>query len=76
MKKYFKSLLFDIRFRIARREANRLRAVTGCKHLVICFDGRPLVTSKRRIKELVADGYFRKGVRAADIERNAIYSTI
>lgn len=76
MRKYFKALFFDFRLRHARREADRRRALSGRKHLVVVLNGRPEVVSKQHVKNLVREGMYRRGVKAADIERAAIYSTI
>lgn len=76
MRKYFKALIFDFRLRHARREADRRRALSGRKQLVVVLNGRPEVVSKQHIKNLVREGVYRRGVSAADIERAAIYSTL
>ena len=66
---YFRAVVFDC-------EADRRRAVSGQKHLVINLNGRPVVVSKQHIKRLVREGVYRKGVTAADIEAIAIYRTV
>lgn len=76
MVKFFKALIFDFRLRHCRREADRRRALSGQKQLVITLDRRPVVVSKQHVKRLVREGVYRKGVTAADIEKAAIYSTI
>lgn len=76
MIKFFKALIFDFRLRHCRREADRRRAISGCKQLVITLNRRPIVVSKQHIKRLVREGVYRKGVSAADIEKSAIYVTI
>ncbi len=75
MVKFFKALVFDFRLRHCRREADRRRALSGQKHLVITLNRRPMVVSKQHIKSLVREGMYRKGVTAADIEKAAIYVT-
>ena len=73
---YFRALIFDCRLRHCRREADRRRALSGQKQLVIVLNRRPVVVSKQHIKQLVREGMYRKGVTAADIEAKAIYRTI
>lgn len=75
MVKFFKALVFDFRLRHCRREANRRRAISGQKQLVITLNRRPMVVSKQHIKSLVREGMYRKGITAADIEKAAIYVT-
>ena len=76
IKTYFRAVVFDCRLRHCRREADRRRAVSGQKHLVINLNGRPVVVSKQHIKRLVREGVYRKRVTAADIEAIAIYRTV
>lgn len=73
MVKFFKALVFDFRLRHCRREADRRRALSGQKQLVITLNRRPMVVSKQHIKSLVREGMYRKGITAADIEKAAIY---
>ncbi len=76
IKAYFRAVVFDCSLRHCRREADRRRALSGQKHLVIVLDRRPVVVSKQLIKRLVRDGVYRRGVTAADIEAKAIYRTV
>lgn len=76
IKTYFRAVVFDCRLRHCRREADRRRAVSRQKHLVINLDGRPVVVSKQHVKRLVREGVYRKGITAADIEAKAIYRTV
>lgn len=73
---FSRALVFDFRLGHCRREADRLRALTGKKHLVIVLNRRPVVISKQSVKELVRDGFYRRGVSASDIEARAIYRTV
>ena len=75
IKVWFRAVVFDCRLRHCRREADRRAAFFGKKYLVITLDRRPVVVSKQRIRQLVREGMFRKGVTAADIEAKAIYRT-
>ena len=76
IKAWFRAVIFDCRLRHCRREADRRRALSGQKHLVIVLNRRPVVVSKQHIKKLVREGMYRRGVTAADIEAKAIYRTI
>lgn len=76
IKTWFRAVIFDCRLRHCRREADRRRALSGQKQLVIVLNRRPVVVSKQHIKRLVREGLYRRGVTAADIEAKAIYRTI
>lgn len=76
LKTYFKAVVFDCRLRHCRREADRRRALSGQKQLVIVLNRRPVVVSKQHIKQLVREGMYRRGITAADIEAKAIYRTV
>lgn len=76
IKAYFRAVIFDCRLRHCRREADRRRALSGQKQLVIVLNRRPVVVSKQHIKKLVREGMYRRGVTAADIEAKAIYRTL
>lgn len=76
IKAYFRAVIFDCRLRHCRREADRRRALSGQKQLVIVLNRRPIVVSKQHIKRLVREGMYRRGVTAADIEAKAIYRTL
>lgn len=76
IKAYFRAVIFDCRLRHCRREADRRRALSGQKQLVIVLNRRPVVVSKQHIKQLVREGMYRRGVTAADIEAKTIYRTI
>lgn len=73
---YCRALVFNFRLSHCRREADRRRALTGLKQLVIVLYRQPMVVSKQHIKQLVREGMYRKGVTAADIEAKAIYRTL
>ena len=73
---YCRALVFDFRLSHCRREADRRRALSGQKQLVVVLNRQPVVVSKQHIKQLVRDGMYRKGVKASDIEAKAIYRTI
>ena len=74
--RYSKALVFSIRLKQAKREADYRRGQTGQKMLVLCVCGRPVCVSKRRVKELLHEGFYKKGTKAEDIEKLAIYKTV
>lgn len=76
IKTWFRAVIFDCRLRHCRREADRRRALSGQKQLVIVLNRRPVIVSKQHIKQLVREGMYRRGVTAADIEAKAIYRTL
>lgn len=70
-----KDIIWGWRCKRAVRKADRLSKLFGMKYLVVYMNGSLKVVPKRTIRELVAKHRFRKGVKVADIERRAIYST-
>lgn len=59
----------------AIRQANLIARESGRKQLVLLFKGRPIVVSKQRLKQLIRQRKFNKGVKIADLERAAIFVT-
>ena len=76
IKTWFRAVIFECRLRHCRREADRRRAISGQKQLVIVLNRRPVVVSKQHVRRLVRDGMYRRGVTAADVEAKAIYRSI
>ena len=70
-----KALVFSIRLKQEKREADYRRGLTGQKMLVLCVAGRPLCVSKKRVKELIKEGYYKHGTKPEDVEKLAIYKT-
>lgn len=70
-----KALVFSIRLKQEKREADYRRGLTGQKMLVLCVAGRPLCVSKQRVKQLIKEGYYKKGTTPEDVEKLAIYKT-
>jgi hypothetical protein len=68
-------IIFAIRLRRAKHDANRYSYDTGCKCYVIIWKGKPLAITKKHIKSLIARRCFRKGVTVATIEAQALYVT-
>ncbi len=76
IKTWFRAVIFECRLRHCRREADRRRAISGQKQLVIVLNRRPVVVSKQHVRRLVREGMYRRGVTAADVEAKAIYRSI
>lgn len=76
IKTWFRAVIFECRLRHCRREADRRRAISGQKQLVIVLNRRPVVVSKQHVRQLVREGMYRRGVTAADVEAKAIYRSI
>ena len=70
-----KDIIFGWRFKRAVRQAMEAQRLTGRKQFIIVYDGKPLVISKKKIRELVATRFFRKGTTVQDIERKALFVT-
>lgn len=62
-------------FRKAVKEAKALRASTFKKHLVIYWQGEFRAVSKQRLKQLHAEGSFKRGVNLRQLERMAVFTT-
>ena len=75
MVKFIKALVFDYRLKKQIRIANERKAATGKKQFVLCNCGRPLCISKVRIRQLINEGVYRKGITVSDIAAKAIYKT-
>lgn len=63
------------RFLYAMRKANRLHFLTGKRYWIIKLRGRYMVFSGARIKELKAQGYFRKDLDFIKLQNIAMYNT-
>lgn len=83
MMKLFVKLLFAVlgpgvqkkHLKKAINDANNLRLQTFKKQYVLLHKGEFVVVSKQRIKKLVHEGQFKKGVSVKDIEAGALYVT-
>lgn len=73
--RWCKALVFSIRLKQEKREADYRHGLTGQKMLVLCIAGRPLCVSKRHVKELIKEGYYKHGTKIEDIEKRALYKT-
>lgn len=70
-----REFIFRMRLRRAVRTANKEAQLRNRKMLVIDFKGRPKVFEKQRLKALIKQGYFIKGVNIQIIEKMAYYIT-
>ena len=75
MVKLFRALRFQHRFKNQIRIADERKPRTGKKQFVITLGGRPLCVSKKRIRTLISEQVYRRGVKVADIAAIAIYKT-
>ncbi len=64
------------RCKVAIKKADELAITTGCRHLVLMHCGKPMVISKKRLKQLIyRDHAFGKGFTIAIAEEIAIHRT-
>ena len=73
MVKFIKKVIFSYRLGREIKKADRRKAATGKKQFVINVCGKPMCVSKRHIRRLVAQGYYKEGVTVADIAAKALY---
>lgn len=70
-----KDIIFGWRYKRAVKKAIEVQQVTGRKQLVVVYNGKPVVVSKRKIRNLVATGCFVKGLKVQNIEKRALFIT-
>ena len=70
-----KDIIFGWRYKRAVKKAVKVEHITGRKQFVIMYDGKPVVVSKKKIRNLVATRYFRKGITVQEIEKRALFVT-
>lgn len=70
-----KDLIFGWRYKRAIRKATEVQRLTGRKQFIVMYNNRPVVVSKRKIRNLVATHHFKKGVTVQDIENSALFVT-
>jgi len=63
------------RLKLAIKKANEMFADTGMKFLVLKYRCGFLVKSKQELKQLIKDGYFKKGFTIQCAEKIALYKT-
>lgn len=71
-----KDLIFNFRIKRAILRADRNKAETGKKQLVMLYKGKPIVVSKQYLKKCIAAGNYQKGFTVATAEKMALYKTL
>lgn len=72
---FFKKQVFLYKRKKAIAKAQELQALDGKRYLVLNIGGRPTVVSKQRLKQLIAQGQFAKGVTIDTLENKALFIT-
>jgi hypothetical protein len=57
--RFVRGLIKQKRFQRAFKKCDRLNREKPSKHIVVCYDNRPLVLDKPAFRELKRKGYFR-----------------
>ena len=70
-----KKLLFAFLFKRAVKKAVKMQNQTGFKYMVININGKVRAASRSRLKDLIKEGRFKKGVTIEDIEKCALFKT-
>lgn len=73
VRKFFAALVFDFRLKRAIRKAQADADLYGKKFLVLVYDKKPVVVSKRGIKSLIRRHRFSRGFTPAKAESLAVY---
>ena len=71
-----KDIIFGFRFKRAVKKADRFHHITHRKYMVLVINRKLEVLSKKEVRQFIANGIFRKGITAQDIERKALYVTL
>ena len=72
---FIKRMIFAWQYKRAVKQADSLSKSFGLKYLVIYMNGSIKVVPKRNLRALVHAHRFRKGIKVADIEKQALYVT-
>ena len=72
--KFIRNKIMRYKIKQAIKQANKLRTATGRKHLVLKFDGKIIVVSKKKMRKLIAKGVINTNIRT--VEKISIYATI
>lgn len=70
-----KDFIFGWRYKRAVKKAIEIQHLTGRKQFVVMYEGKPVVVSKKKIRNLVSTHYFKKGMTIQDIEKRALFVT-
>lgn len=83
MKKLFKKIsywwsnfLYGRRLRKEIMKAEKIKAKTGMKCLVVNVNGRPTAVTKRELKGFKKAGYLLKYLDLEKVEKGALYNTM
>lgn len=75
MKQFIKDMILNYRIKRAVKLAGELSQVSKRKYVVLLVAGVPKVYAKQKLKRMIAQHKFRKGVTIQDLERKAILIT-
>lgn len=75
MLKKLKNMIYSYRLKRKIAKANELHRLTKFKYMVIKYNRRLMVVSKRQVKQLVKTGFFKRRVTCRQIEKMALYVT-
>lgn len=70
-----KTIIWAIRYKRAKRKADKYASDFGMRYLVLYMNGKLKVVPKKTIKALVHQGRFKKGVTIQNIISRALYIT-
>ena len=70
-----KSIILHFRVQRKIKLAVKLAAQSKMKYLVLMYNGSPRVFSKQRLTRMVRTRQFKKGVKVADLEKQALFIT-
>lgn len=71
-----KKLIFDIRLKAAIKRAKTNAALFNRRYMVIVFAGKPMVFSKKKLKEALKIHFFKKGTTIEQLEKMALFTTL
>jgi len=74
--KRIREFIFRVQLRRAVKTANSEAKLWNRKMMVIAFEGKPKVFEKQRLKTLIKQGYFKKGVTIEILEKMAYHITL
>ncbi|MCQ2317970.1 MAG: hypothetical protein MJZ90_03505 [Bacteroidales bacterium] len=72
--KKLKKLFQQLRLKHAIKKANKFHNLTGYKYLVLNYKGKPVVKSKRSLKEMIKNGELNTTIQY--LEQIALYKTL
>ncbi|MDY0200982.1 MAG: hypothetical protein RBR40_08340 [Tenuifilaceae bacterium] len=75
MVKLIINIIFELRLRRAIKEANKIKKLTKYRCYVLLVKGRPVVYSKKDLKESIARRHFKKGFTIDQLDKIALYKT-